>query len=129
MYMYCVLLCLTEVGILLKGRLYGNNDIVTIDNIDESDSSLLCYTNNLLCCGNRQGEWYFPSGASVGTSGAGGNFYRNRGPSVVRLNRRNNAMMPTGVFHCEIPDASGTSQSIYVGLYPEGVGKTLATYL
>ena len=23
-----------------------------------------------------------------------------------------------GVFHCEIPDASGTNQSVYIGIYP-----------
>ena len=59
----------------------------------------------------------------MGTSNGGGSIYRNRGPSVVRLNRRNNAMMPTGVFRCEIPDASGTNQNVYVGVYSWGIGK------
>ena len=31
----------------------------------------------------------------------------------------NSGTSPTGVFHCQIPDASGTSQNIYVGIYPE----------
>ena len=32
-------------------------------------------------------------------------------------------ILPSGVYHCEIPDASGTSQNIYVGIYPEGDGE------
>ena len=120
----------TAVGVLLRGRLYGNHDIVTLESIGEGDQSLLCVTNEVNCCrgsdtgGNGVGEWYFPGdGSMVGTSNGGGSIYRNRGPSVVRLNRRNNAMMPTGVFRCEVPDASGTNQNIYVGVYSPGVGK------
>ena len=56
---------------------------MTVDDIAEDDRALLCYTNNVECCKNgQQGEWYFPNGTTVGTSGDGGNFYRNRGPSV-----------------------------------------------
>ena len=38
---------------------------------------------------------------------------------MIRLNRRKNATFPTGVFRCEIPDASGTNQNIYIGVYSE----------
>ena len=107
----------TDVNFVLRGDIYGNNSIVTLNDIAENDGALLCYTNSVDCCKNTQSEWYFPNGTTVGTSDAGSDLYRNRGPSVVRLNRRNNAMMPTGVFHCEIPDASGTRQDIYVGIY------------
>ena len=106
----------------------GNNSIVTVDDIAENDGALLCYTNNKTCCKTNgltgTGEWYYPNKTMVsfGSYNRGGDFYRNRGPSVVRLNRRNNTTMPTGVFRCEIPDASGTNQSIYVGIYPEGSG-------
>ena len=109
--------------LVLNGyNIYSNNSIVTVDDIAENDGALLCYTNNVECCSSGQGEWYFPNGTTVGTSGAGGDFYRNRGPSVVRLNRRNNAMMPTGVFRCEVPDARGTNQSIYIRIDPRGEG-------
>ena len=37
------------------------------------------------------------------------NFYRTRHTQQVRLNRRNNAISPTGVFICEVPnDADST---------------------
>ena len=42
---------------------------------------------------------------------------------MVRLNRRNNATSPTGVYRCEIPDASGTNQTLYVGIYVESGGE------
>ena len=47
---------------------------------------------------------------------------RNRGPSVLRLiSTLNDNIYPDGgVYRCEIPDANGTSQNIYVGIYPEG---------
>ena len=40
---------------------------------------------------------------------------------------RNGGTSPTGIFRCEIPDASGTSQNIYVGMYPQGDGARLYT--
>ena len=119
-----------EVGFLLGGSFYGNNSVVTISDIGEGSEALHCLTNKVDCCssleGQASGEWYFPGdGSTVGTSGGGGSIYRNRGPSVVRLNRRDNAMMPTGVFRCEIPDASGTNQNVYVGVYPGAIGKLI----
>ena len=44
---------------------------------------------------------------------------------MVRLHHRNNATMPNGVFHCTIPDISGTNQNIYVGIYTPENGELL----
>ena len=117
-----------EVGFFLGGSVYGNNSVVTISDIGEGSEALHCLTNKVDCCSGAEGpalgEWYFPSnGSAVGSSNGGGSIYRNRGPSTVRLNRRNNAMMPTGVFRCEVLDANGTNQNVYVGVYLPGVGK------
>ena len=64
-----------------------------------------------------------PSGVPAGDSN-GMHFSRNRGPSVLRLNKStlNDDLSPAGVFRCEIPDASGVSQNVYIGIYPSGVG-------
>ena len=51
--------------------------------------------------------------------------YRNRGASVVQLNRRNNAQSPTGLYRCEIPDASGTAQNIFVAIGNGNQGRQL----
>jgi hypothetical protein len=52
-------------------------------------------------------------------------FIKSRVSSAVSLHneRFNFNPIPAGVYHCEIPDASGTSQNIYVGICPYGVGK------
>ena len=131
---YVIIIIITtpiEVGLLLQGYLYSNNSIVTLSDIGEDSFSLLCYTNNTQCCRYRYypsarytiREWYFPNGTNVNVKGAQGDFYRTRGSSVVRLNRRNSTMIPTGVFRCEIPDANETNRSIYVGVYPQEDGK------
>ena len=71
------------------------------------------------CCGtlpNRFGQFYYPNGVQVPVSNAGQGFYRNRGNQVIRLNRREGATSPTGKYRCEIPDASGEMQNIYITL-------------
>ena len=45
-------------------------------------------------------------------------FYRNRGPSVVRMIRRRGGV--SGIYRCEIPFAAGPPivyQNIYIGVY------------
>lgn len=91
--------------------------------------ALLCFTNNLDCCDtvpNRFGLWYFPNGSEVKTNGEQHTMYRDRGPSVVRLNLRGNPTFIAGVFHCQIPNINRKSQSIYVGIYPINEGSASA---
>ena len=94
-----------------------------LTDIGEGDNALLCLTNNTQCCrgsdnlnGGGLGEWYFPNGTLVPTENTS-IVYRNRDRSTVHLNRRNNAQAPTGVYRCEVPDASATNRSVFVGVY------------
>ena len=94
-------------------------DIGSFITSDFSDpgSSLVCVTTNVNvhCCnsidnpnGGGRGEWYLPDGTRI-LNTPDTNFYRTRYTQQVRLNRRNNAMSPTGVFTCEVPnDADST---------------------
>ena len=66
------------------------------------------------------GEWYLPDGALLSTAGTA--FTRGHVASAVSLNRRSSGTSPTGLFRCDVPDASGTSQSIYIGIYAESAG-------
>ena len=124
------------VGLLLNGVLYGNNSVVTLDEIVEDSAALYCLTNKTDCCRMSDtpqgvggiGEWFFPSGSLVHKDASGDDIYRGRGPSFVRLQRRNNAQT-TGVFRCEIPDASGTNQQFYVGVYTVNFGSPSITGL
>ena len=92
-------------------------------------SALSCLTPSLECCSDSETpnenstsvvrEWYLPDGTPV--SSAETVFSIEQVSSAVSLHR-SGGTSPTGVFRCEIPDASGNSQNIYVGIYPEGVG-------
>ena len=102
----------------MNGVILANNSEISITLIgEEADKALLCATdlyqfyhetNNTL---DNIGQWYFPNGSIIETNG---HIFVSRGLDVVRLHRRNNVTMPTGMFVCEIPDANGTNQSIYI---------------
>ena len=97
-----------------------------LEDIGEGDNALLCITELTACCqppytdeiGAVMGNWYFPNGTRVpskvvnGTSEVQWDFYRTRGHSVVLLHRRRGG--ENGVYRCEIPDALGVMQTIYI---------------
>ena len=103
---------------MLGGKTYLNNTIVLMSDIGEDNNALLCMTDKSDCCSNPIGEFYYPNNSAVGYSQEN-LLYRNRGPQVVRLNRRNNDLSPTGVYRCQIPDSSGSMQSIYINIIGE----------
>ena len=101
----------------LDGRMYtSNNSYVVITDIGEGDNALLCITDLPICCnranGRVAGEWVFPNGSLVRLRGDGDSFYRDRGSSVVRLNRRNNPVSPTGLYCCMVRDATSITQIV-----------------
>ena len=107
---------LSQVEFRLGGRTFPNNSAVEITDIGDFETggdALLCVTDNTNCCSNPDGEFYYPDGTPVGFSSTN-SIYRNRGPQVVRLNRRNGAISPLGRYRCDIPDATGTTRSVYI---------------
>jgi hypothetical protein len=114
----------TGVYLSLRGAVYANNSAIPIAEIGETNSTsntgLQCVTDRIPCCSalaTRTGEWFFPDGMTIVPNQAGASsFYRNRGPGddgTVNLNRLNtNVMMPTGLFCCELPDATGMMQRV-----------------
>ena len=113
----------------------GNNSIVSLGDIGEGRRALLCITNETGCCrdSNVPGhmrEWYFPNGSAVSRNDIGHSIYRNRGPSIVRLNRRHNAISPSGIFSCIIPSFITQSNQIvtsiiHIGIYDIGQGNNI----
>ena len=102
-------------------RITTNNSHADVYDIGEGDeAALLCITNLVECCYSSDtpigvgglGEWFYPNGSTVPIEGAGYDLYRNRGPSVVRLNRRRNGTSPTGLYCCEVPDSTFTTQRV-----------------
>ena len=101
---------------------------MTLEDIGEGDDALLCITNNTACCSRAQvpgwgilGDWYYPNGTGVAYSADMYDFYRNRGQSVVRVNRRRGGM--NGIYCCEIPDTAGDDHTIYIGVYNASTGE------
>ena len=96
-------------------------------NISEGDAgALLCITDSFSCCRyyHRAGEWFYPDGRMVPVMtpafGDPEPYYRNRGYSLIRLNRRPNqglSDMYTGVYCCQIPDQNYVIQTLCVGAY------------
>ena len=119
-----------DVWFSLNGTTYQNNSLVTLEDIGENNTSLLCLTNFSACCRslkseNRSasGNWFFPNGSRVPSKNTNEqlDFYRDRGQSMVRINRRRGG--EEGIYRCEIPDSMNVQQSIYIGVYAENSGK------
>ena len=102
------------------GQTYLNNSIVAINDIGEGDSALLCVTDKHDCCkppnGLLQGEFYFPNNSMVRNEASGDPLYINRGPQVVRFNKRSNAHPPAGIYRCDVPESTGLTISIYINI-------------
>ena len=101
----------------LNGTVYLPGDTILITDIgtentsdmNDPGSSLVCNTTNVNtnCCrdvdGGSKGEWLDPDGTMILNS-TSDDFYRTRYTHQIRLNRRNDAISPTGVFTCVIPN-------------------------
>ena len=84
--------------------------------IGEAVNGLLCLTSNTKCCLNdSSSDWFLPTVDKVPAEGM---IFADRGPNMVRLNRRNNASLPVGIFRCSILNVRSTRQDIYIGVYP-----------
>ena len=113
---------------------YTNNSVVNITDIGTGSSALRCTTTFKPCCfsGPPPGtHWYFPNGTRVDRFNTLP-YYRSRidghprftsEPGTVLLHR-NSEGTTTGIFRCEIRDASGAFQSIYVGIYTATTGES-----
>ena len=115
-----------NVSFLLRNTPYQNNSLVILEDIGEGDNALLCITELTACCqppytdeiGAVMGNWYFPNGTRVpskvvnGTSEVQWDFYRTRGRSVVLMHRKGGG--ENGTYRCEIPDALGVMQTVYI---------------
>ena len=110
----------------LRGTPYQNNSLVTLEDIGEGYDALFCLTDSTACCRppytrSAIGNWFFPNGTRVVSSGSNWDFHRRRGQNVVVMHRRRGG--EDGVYRCEIPDAMYVIQTIYIGVYNASTGK------
>ena len=102
---------------------------MSLEDIGEGDGALVCITNLTACCrppytGEMRyatGNWFFPNGTRVPSSGSQSDFHRTRGQMVIRMHRRRGG--EDGIYHCEIPDAENVTQFIYIGVYSASTGE------
>ena len=125
MHLVC-LSCATGIGLTLNNVRYTNNSVVNITDIGTGNAALHCTTTYIPCCFSGDGWWYFPDGSEVERFSATYYRSRSRDPGTIHLHRNSEATT-TGVFHCEILDASGDLQSIYVGIYTATTGEPCTT--
>ena len=115
-----------DVYVSLRGRVIPNNGYAIIDDIGSGDNAVLCYTDLTVDFEypplHSGGDWFAPDGTRVNENDVPG-FYRNRGPMVVRLHRTDSTANQ-GIYNCIIGDATTKNQTVYVGLYYPGNGRT-----
>ena len=104
--------------------LYSRNIAVDLTEVGADSNALICLTTLMECCrgsdtngAGSMGNWMFPDGSLVPSRSRGASISRLRGPSSVLLHRINNAMSPSGVYTCEIPDADNTNTELNIYLY------------
>ena len=95
--------------------------VFTGPTLEGAASSLVCGTRHVhtRCCRSSDNggitrvpaEWYFPDGSIVpsNSGNSGTDFTSSRFLQQLRLNHRNNAIMPNGNFTCRVPDETDTS--------------------
>ena len=112
-----------DVWFSLRNTTYQNLSVVALEDIGEGGDALLCMTNQTACCQSpASGNWFFPNGTRVPSSGNQLSFHRTRGQMVVHLNRRSGGR-EEGIYRCEIPDSMNVTQSIYIGVYSASRGE------
>ena len=118
------------VSFWLRGTNYQNNSWVTLEDIGEGPDALLCITDLTACCRppytnsigvSAVGNWFFPNGTRVPSSGLQWDFHRIRGHMYIALHRSRGG--EEGIYHCLMPDAMTITQSIYIGVYTASTGE------
>jgi hypothetical protein len=132
------------VSLKLRGVIIPNNSLVDLGDLlyrTPSDphpnntnglQTLMCVTDLVDCCETQGlGDWYFPSGAGVPFNTGrvtSKSFLANRGQYEVRMRdrrqfygsvriwRRWSYPPGRGRFYCELPNAAGVNQTLYVNI-------------
>ena len=95
-----------------------------LSDIGEGSNALFCLTDRTQCCtteaGDARGRWRFPNDSTITLDDADLDFYAIRGYSSIRLNRRSDAVAPTGIYICRLPDeATGSGDNLHIGVYDD----------
>ena len=108
----------------MKGELYQNNSVITVNDIGTKiRDALYCLSPSNASSVNT--KWYLPSGRALSSTDSSFNT-SIQSSNAITLNDKDSTNAPNGILRCEIPDASGTRQSIYIGIYNQRHGQLAA---
>ena len=99
---------------------------MTITDIGEGPTNgLRATTTRRPCCKAGQiGDWFLPGIDTALPYSNDADIYRTRSDDgEIILNRRNDALSPTGIYTCNITDSSGVFTDVYIGIYLESTGQ------
>ena len=115
------------------GQTLANHSYVDISQVGTGDAAVQCHTDLDTCCsgaqGPHRGDWYFPNGTRLPFPSLFilQDIFESRQAQRVDLRRTNNAMEPTGIYHCDIETEAvhdnDMRETVYVGLYTSDGGK------
>ena len=118
-------------NVTFRGVNLTNHSYVNLSLVNRSASgSVQCHTDLNTCCistaGIHRGNWYFPNGSRVQSSGGGDGIYQSREAQRVDLRHRNDGTA-SGIYQCYIATVAVHDDSdlsvreyVYLGLYDSG---------
>ena len=120
-------------GVTLPNHSYVDLALVGTETSDPGNT-VRCHTDLTTCCsalhGIHRGDWYLPNGDRLMLSSGGSDIYVSHGGLRVDVSRRNDAISPSGIYHCEIATSAvhddndlSVRETVYVGLYPTNRGR------
>ena len=125
---HCVLSFYSAVFLTSIGENIPTNLYVDISNLTTNQTALICRTDNVNCCsdGRTEGKWLAPSGTQISSDpNSPQGFYSSGSFQELRL-IRGVGTHSDGIYTCKLPDSSTQIQMVYVGLYREDGGITIA---
>ena len=116
----CVHVCIVlDVGLFRApgGQFLPNNSIVAVSDIRVDLGGIFCLTDQVDCCeSTTEARWLSPDGTAADSIPS---VSVSRGPSFLSLNREADAEIGDGLFHCEVPNAEGEIEELYIGLFSD----------
>ena len=110
-----------DVWFSLNDTTYQNNSLLSLGDIGENDTALICKTNQTACFSDPIGNWVFPNGSKFHSKADQYNLYETGGEMMVLMHRRRGG--EDGIYHCEIADSTNNTQNIYIGVYNTSTGE------
>ena len=106
---------------------HGYVDLSLVGDAENGGDSVQCHIDLTSCCTSGlasadRPDWFYPNGTEVKFVTQDDDIYQRRGAQRNDLHRRNNALSPSGIYHCEIPTDDGdlVRETVYVGIYGSG---------